>query len=137
MAKYEVLVDTLGAIPTYSKGDIIEDDGARKPPFDFGWLEEQGAIKKLNRRDLAAREAEPVEEPASPAAGPDMVVPPGEAPPAPPDPLAFLSDEQRAALTAAGYGTPEAIRGATDEQLDAVPGIGEATVQKLREATRG
>jgi hypothetical protein len=54
----------------------------------------------------------------------------------PADPLAFLTDEQRAALTAAGYGTPEAIRAANDEQLDAVPGIGEAAVQKLRDATK-
>lgn len=52
------------------------------------------------------------------------------------DPLAFLSAEQRSALVVGGYGTSEAIRGASDEQLKAVPGIGDATLARLREATR-
>jgi hypothetical protein len=58
------------------------------------------------------------------------------APAAPADPLGFLSAEQRAALASAGFDSPEAIRAATDEQLDAVDGIGEATVAKLREAVK-
>lgn len=51
------------------------------------------------------------------------------------DPLAFLTADQRAALAAKGYGSPEAIRAASDEELDAVDGIGPATVTRLREAT--
>jgi hypothetical protein len=55
----------------------------------------------------------------------------------PSDPLAFLKPEQRAALAAAGYGTPEAIRAeADDRKLDDVPGIGPETVKRLREATK-
>ena len=52
------------------------------------------------------------------------------------DPLAFLTPEQRASLAAAGYGSVEAIRAASDQQLDDVPGIGPETVKKLRDATK-
>jgi DNA integrity scanning protein DisA with diadenylate cyclase activity len=43
---------------------------------------------------------------------------------------------QRDALVAAGFVTAADIRAATDEQLDAVDGIGPETVKKLREATK-
>jgi hypothetical protein len=81
VAKYEVLTQTLGANPTYSQGDIIDDDGPAKA-YDFAWLEEMGAVKKLSKRDLARREA-PEEAPAEdkepePEGAPDMVVAPAE-----------------------------------------------------------
>lgn len=47
---------------------------------------------------------------------------------------ADIDDDQRAALAEAGFGTAEAVRNATDEDLLAVRGIGKATLQKLREA---
>jgi hypothetical protein len=54
----------------------------------------------------------------------------------PESPLAFvheLTDEQRAALIAAGFGTLEALRAATDEQLREVEGVGPAAVRKIRQ----
>jgi hypothetical protein len=44
-----------------------------------------------------------------------------------------VTDEQRAALAEAGYDTLEKVQAATDEELDAVAGIGPATVARLRE----
>lgn len=37
------------------------------------------------------------------------------------------------ALVSAGYDTPEKIAAASDDQLKAVPGVGDATVAKLRQ----
>jgi hypothetical protein len=62
----------------------------------------------------------------------------------PPDPASASTDEvipgvtvaQRDALVAAGFSTPDDIKGATDEQLLAVPGIGPETVKRLREAAK-
>lgn len=50
------------------------------------------------------------------------------------DPLAFLSADQRASLAAAGFPDADAMRRASDEQLDAVDGIGPATVERIRAA---
>jgi hypothetical protein len=44
-----------------------------------------------------------------------------------------LPVEQADGLRRAGYDSPEAIRAASDEQLDAVPGVGPATIRTLRE----
>lgn len=89
----------------------------------------------LEEVDTPVAAPEPQSAPARPA--------PTAAAPSPPatssqqaGPLDFLSAEQRAALTAAGYDTPEAIRAATDDQLDGVDGIGPATVARLREAVK-
>lgn len=43
---------------------------------------------------------------------------------------------QRDALVAAGFETTDDIRAATDDDLLAVDGIGHATVERLREATK-
>lgn len=45
-----------------------------------------------------------------------------------------VGDANAEALADAGYDTPEAVRSASDEDLDAVDGVGPATVAKLREA---
>lgn len=45
-----------------------------------------------------------------------------------------LNAEQRTALEAAGFGTEEALREATDEQLRAVEGVGPASVRNIRKA---
>lgn len=45
-----------------------------------------------------------------------------------------LTAEQWLALQAAGYDTPDKLRGATDEELDAIEGIGPASVRNLRKA---
>lgn len=51
------------------------------------------------------------------------------------DPLAdILTEAQLEALAEAGFDSPESISAATDEELDAVQGIGPATVTKIREA---
>ncbi len=52
------------------------------------------------------------------------------------DPLAVLEpldENQVEALRDAGFDTPEALRNASDEELDAVPDIGPATIRKIRE----
>lgn len=49
-------------------------------------------------------------------------------------PATDLAPEIAEKLSAAGYGTPEAIAAASDEQLLAVEGIGPATVKRLRAA---
>jgi hypothetical protein len=45
-----------------------------------------------------------------------------------------LKDEQWAALTGAGYTTPDAIRAASDDDLRGVPTIGPAALRELRAA---
>lgn len=45
----------------------------------------------------------------------------------------FLSDEQRASLTDAGYASPDALRGADDASLREVKGIGPSALKHLRE----
>lgn len=50
------------------------------------------------------------------------------------DPLAFLSAEQRTALAQAGFPGPAEMRRASDDDLDAVAGIGTATVDRIRAA---
>lgn len=42
----------------------------------------------------------------------------------------------RSALVGAGFGTVEAVGAATDEQLEAVDGIGAKTVERIREALK-
>jgi hypothetical protein len=44
-----------------------------------------------------------------------------------------LDENQVQALRDAGFDTPEAIRNASDEELDDVPDIGPATIRKIRE----
>lgn len=73
MAKYVVVVETLGANPTHSRGDIIEDSGDQKSLYDIPYLLRTGAIEKMDGGDTPAQA-----EKSEPAAGPDMVVAPGE-----------------------------------------------------------
>lgn len=165
MAKYEVLAETLGSNPTYSKGDIIEDSGALAAPFDFGWLERNGAIQKVGAE--TARELDPdkpsdvqhgtIDDPEAArssaergeivplsgesSTGPEMVIAPSEAAGSeqigPSDLSAVeLDDDQRKALADAGIRTADDVRVASDEQLRAIKGVGPATLLKLREATK-
>jgi hypothetical protein len=46
-----------------------------------------------------------------------------------------ITDAQKRALTVAGYGTPGKIRHASDDDLLAVPGVGPATLEVLRNET--
>jgi len=53
--------------------------------------------------------------------------------------LVFLpvTPAQYDALTAAGYGSPEAVSAASDEELLAIEGIGEGALKRLRAALGG
>lgn len=51
--------------------------------------------------------------------------------------LDWLTAHQRSALADAGLDTPEAILAATPETLRAVPGIGDATVSRIRAVADG
>lgn len=73
-------------------------------------------------KDLKAREAELA--PKQPADEPNEA-------PASPDPLSDFPE-----LRAAGYDSVELVRAASDEDLRAVKGIGDATLKRIREATR-
>jgi hypothetical protein len=57
--------------------------------------------------------------------------------PAPASPPAIedlpLTDAQKAAIAAAGYDSREKLTAATDDQLRAIPGIGDASIAKLRD----
>jgi DNA uptake protein ComE-like DNA-binding protein len=44
-----------------------------------------------------------------------------------------LTDAQKAAIVEAGYDSREKLTAATDEQLHAIPGIGDASIQKIRD----
>lgn len=77
MAKYMVMVETLGANPTHSKGDIIEDSGDQKSLYDIPHLLRIGAIEKLGADGQPAKAEQPAENDGSSQA-PDMVVAPGE-----------------------------------------------------------
>jgi hypothetical protein len=48
-----------------------------------------------------------------------------------------ITGEQANALRTAGFDTPEKVANASDAELDAVPGIGQSAVDKLRAADRG
>lgn len=48
-----------------------------------------------------------------------------------------LTDDQVATLEAAGYDDEESISAASEEELDALDGIGEATIRKLKERAAG
>lgn len=54
-------------------------------------------------------------------------------PPAPAPADLPLSDAQRQALAAAGYDSRAKLAAASDEQLKAVPGIGDASIGKIRD----
>lgn len=57
-----------------------------------------------------------------------------------PHPLArydFLTDQQRASLTKAGFSRPEHFANAADADITAVEGVGEGTLRRIREADRG
>jgi hypothetical protein len=91
---------------------------------------------------LVETEARPKARPADTAPAPtpsQASVPPGatQTGAGDADPLAFLTDDQRGALAEKGFVTLDDIREASDDELDAVPGIGEATVTRLREAAKG
>jgi hypothetical protein len=105
------------------------------------------AIREVGDAEIADDAAAELEPDAASEAGPGEVVELREPatgtagastePPAPPAAAGPpVSEAQRAALAAAGFETGEQIRNATDDQLLAVDGIGPATVEKLREATR-
>lgn len=51
------------------------------------------------------------------------------------DPFSVVTEDQAAALKAAGFDTADKIRAASDDELQAVSGVGPAAVSKLREAT--
>lgn len=51
--------------------------------------------------------------------------------------LTFLTDEQVNALSDAGFDTLPAIQEASDDELEAVPHVGKATIKKIREAFGG
>lgn len=56
----------------------------------------------------------------------------GDAEQQPPELSEVLRTRPLTALTRAGYGTPEAIRAASDDALLAVSGVGVATLERLR-----
>jgi predicted flap endonuclease-1-like 5' DNA nuclease len=146
MAKYEVMVDTLGANPTFSKGDIIDDNGEMKPPYDFGHLVRNGAIRKVVESTATTVHPSPAVMPASStssaaeatsqAQGESQQSPRGEASTGhhAVSALDVLDADQQAAMRAAGLDTDDKIRAASDDDLKAVEGIGPATIRKLREA---
>lgn len=90
---------------------------------------EVGHTPGVNARLADGRliEARPKPEPAAPAPARQ---------PAPSANIGGITDTQRDALVAAGYVTAEDIRKAADEDLKKVDGIGDATVARLRDATR-
>jgi hypothetical protein len=51
--------------------------------------------------------------------------------------VAIAGQETADRLIAAGYGTPEAVAQASDEDLRAIKGVGEATLKRLRETQQG
>jgi hypothetical protein len=142
MAQYEVMVDTLGANPTFSKGDIIEDSGEMKAPYDFPWLLRTGAIKpaadRVAARPLPTVESEQFVAPVVPAQDEMRPAGTGEGSTGhhPMMNLDVLDADQQAALGKAGFGSAEAIRAASDEDLLKVEGVGPATLRKLRESTQ-
>jgi hypothetical protein len=152
--QYVVLHDSISGV--FKRGDIV-------PPGTYD--EEQlarlvglGAIEPYDPPAMEFRDkVDPSVEPNAPAAGSPPLSPASQVPQSAeefkarqeaaaleaagtaPDALVDvdLSDEQRANLRAAGFGSWAAIDAATDEQLLEVEGVGPAAVKRLREAPRG
>jgi predicted flap endonuclease-1-like 5' DNA nuclease len=138
MAEYEVLVTTLGANPTYSKGDIIDTAEASAPKFDWAWLERMESIKRVDDNATRPEAPAPAEAPAVQSEAGSQEPPAASAALAPDHqagPLDVLDADQQAAMRAAGLDSAEMIRIASDDDLLKVEGIGPATLRKLREAT--
>jgi hypothetical protein len=78
MAKYRVMVETLGANPTHNMGDIIEDSGDQKSLYSIPYLLRIGAIEKMDDAGHAPAETDGRASSETAPSGPDMVVAPGE-----------------------------------------------------------
>jgi hypothetical protein len=85
--------------------------------------ESEGAVDVLNR--LIRERDEARAELATLKAG-------GSTPTEPLLALESLGSDVIDSLTAAGYDTPDAVAAASDKDLEAWPGIGEATIKKIR-----
>lgn len=123
-------------------------DGAPLNPYDLPGEPRPGDDPEKYEAAPTAEESAPVPGPGDPESttfveiGDDGT---GEAlPPVDPivertmpgNPFMVVSDDQAAALRSAGFDSADKIRNASDDDLDAVEGIGPATVARLREATR-
>lgn len=83
--------------------------------------------KLISDGALEVVEEKAAEAPARPAAARTAAAPTN---------LGGITDRQRDALAAAGYVTADDIRKASDDDLKGVEGIADATVVRLREATK-
>lgn len=116
----------LSQLPT--DADLAEGDPAAESAAAAA-LDQQIAHLTAQRDRLLQRGQSPTIEPP-----PSTSAPLGGTPPSG-DPIVEALGQQTAdALAAAGYTTPGQLQSASDEQLLSVPGIGQATLNKIRAA---
>ncbi len=87
--------------------------------------------KRLSDGRLVEAEARRVAAPA-----PTAPAAPAESAPASRPAAGGIPDSTMQALAVAGYDTPEKVRAASDDDLKRVPGVGDAMLARIREATK-
>lgn len=137
MTNYLVMHNMVGEFPQGREVTVEELGGAANLDrlIKLGAIEEaSGAVAAVAAAVAPAASGDGPPSPSLTTGQPGGAVGTGVAP----DPLAIAVGDAAIAdkLRAAGFGTPEQIGAATDEQLRGVGGIGEARLAKLREYAR-